>query len=91
MDIPGVALPGAVDRMKKYGTFVEEWIIRATAQKLGRDIHIVNSVEPCKPTGRVTKIHCLTPDEKEPLLIGHLADGCHYLSLGKLALNLIQS
>ena len=81
MDFPGVALSGAVDRMKKYGRFVEEWIIQATAQKLGRDIHIVNSVEPRKPNGRMTKIHCLTPDEKEPLLIGHLADGCMPLSV----------
>ncbi|XP_072164788.1 uncharacterized protein [Diadema setosum] len=86
ISVPGVVSPGEVDMMKEYDTYATEWIIRATAQMLGRDIHIVNSIEG----GVITKIDCLTPGEEDPLLLGHLVNGAHYLSLEKSEGRLLQ-
>ena len=80
LQVPGIATPGEVERMKRHGEYAEQWIIECTAQMLGRDIHIVNSC--AKAGSKLNKIECLTPGEKPPLLLGHLADGEHYLSLG---------
>ena len=80
LQVPGIALPGEVDKMKHYGTFVEQWVIEATAQMVGHDIIIANSVEGRKAYTKIDS-ESSAPD-REPLLIGHLTDGVHYLSLG---------
>lgn len=64
--------------MKAYKEYVDEWVVRATAHLIGRDILIVTS----SVSDYRTMIECQTPGEDEPLLIGQLVEGCHFISLG---------
>ncbi len=81
MRTPGCFLPDTVDRMRNYGEYADEWVVRATARMLKRDITVVTSsvYEGC-----TTRVLGCPPNTtgKEPLLIGQLMDGAHFLSLG---------
>jgi len=77
---PGLFPPNTQKRMANYGEHVDEWIVRATAQMIGRDIKIVSS--SIFEDMHTQTVECLNPGQNEPLLVGELMDGCHFVSLG---------